>query len=254
MTLQIYNQFHKDTPEELKKANEWLKRAMRAAIKEYHTIWMMPPRLDLITGLTRYHPDGLGIPPETEASHFTHILEPFAAKHGISILEFTEAYNDGRIKEPDLDEYFIHDRAVRESGHDTTYRFEKKCAHLATIDLNALLYKYEVDIATAIEALGGQLELDEDFPLSPFPPSKETFAKGVAKFERSLSRKQTKDEWVKRSQWREGQINKYLWNDAKKLYFDYDTVAGAQIKYESVTAFWALWAGCASEQQAIDLM
>lgn len=28
-----------------------------------------------------------------------------------------------------------------QSGHDTTYRFEKRCANLATIDLNSLLYK-----------------------------------------------------------------------------------------------------------------
>ena len=40
-------------------------------------------------------------------------------------------------------------RAVRESGHDTTYRFEKICGNLGTIDLNSLLYKYEVDIAAA---------------------------------------------------------------------------------------------------------
>jgi alpha,alpha-trehalase len=45
---------------------------------------------------------------------------------------------------------------VRESGHDTTYRFEKKCAHLATIDLNALLYKYEVDIARVLRDYLGQ--------------------------------------------------------------------------------------------------
>ncbi|PVF93610.1 putative neutral trehalase [Serendipita vermifera] len=255
MTLQIYNQLRKETPQERESANVWLKRAIQAAIKEYHTIWMVPPRLDLITGLSRYHPDGLGIPPETEASHFTHILEPYAQKNGISILEFTEAYNDGRIREPELDEYFVHDRAVRESGHDTTYRFEKKCAHLATIDLNSLLYKYEVDIATAIDALGGSLELEEDFALSPFPPSKETFEAYKSKgFERSLSRKQTADEWVKRSHWREERINKYLWNEGKKLYFDYDTVAETQIPYESVTAFWALWAGCASEQQATEVM
>src|SRR5258706_9310135 len=174
MTLQIYNQLPKDAPESLASANDWLRRAICAAIKESHTVWMVPPRLDPITGLTRYHPDGLGIPPETEASHFTHILEPYAHKNGISILEFTQGYNDGTIKEPELDEYFVHDRAVRESGHDTTYRFEKKCAHLATIDLNALLYKYEVDIATAIQTLGGELSLEEDFAFSPFPPAAES--------------------------------------------------------------------------------
>ena len=54
-------------------------------------------------------------------------------------------YNHGEVKEPELDEYFMHDRGVRESGHDTSYRFEKRCASLATIDLNALLYKVSAE-------------------------------------------------------------------------------------------------------------
>lgn len=93
--------------------------------------------MDPKAGLSRFRPDGLGIPPETEA---THILEPFAAKHGLSILEFSKCYNDETLKEPALDEYFLHDRAVRGSGHDTTYRFEKRCAELGTIDLQVLPY------------------------------------------------------------------------------------------------------------------
>ena len=46
----------------------------------------------------------------------------------------------------------------------------------------------------------------------------------------------------------------YLWNESKNLYFDYDTVQEKQILYESVTAFWALWAGCASEEQCWKLV
>lgn len=138
LALQIYNQM----PREMQKQHvEWLKRAIRAAIKEYHKYWMREPSLDPETGLSRYRPGGKGIPPETEASHFTHILQPYAEKHGISINEFIDQYNDGELEEPQLDEYFMHDRGVRESGHDTTYRFEKRCANLATIDLNALLFK-----------------------------------------------------------------------------------------------------------------
>lgn len=138
LALQIFNQM----PREMQKQNvEWLKRAIRAAIKEYHTYWMREPALDPETGLSRYRPGGKGIPPETEASHFTHILQPYAEKHGISVNEFIDQYNDGELEEPGLDEYFMHDRGVRESGHDTTYRFEKRCANLATIDLNALLFK-----------------------------------------------------------------------------------------------------------------
>ena len=58
---------------------------------------------------------GKGIPPETEASHFTHILKPFAKKHGLSIEKFQELYDSNQLSEPELDAYFIHDRAVRES-------------------------------------------------------------------------------------------------------------------------------------------
>ncbi|KAG5221376.1 glycoside hydrolase family protein [Salix suchowensis] len=143
MALQIYNQLDRSDEDANRR---WLKRAIQAAVKEYHSIWVAEPRMDPKTGLSRYRPGGLGIPPETEATHFTHILEPYAQKHGLSVLEFSEKYNAGILKEPDLDEYFLHDRAVRESGHDTTYRFEKRCANLGTIDLQALLYKYEVDI------------------------------------------------------------------------------------------------------------
>lgn len=250
MALQIYNQLDRS---DMKANREWLKRAIQAAIKEYHTVWMAEPRFDPKTGLSRYRPDGLGIPPETEAAHFTHILEPYALKHGISVLEFSEKYNDGIIKEPDLDEYFLHDRAVRESGHDTTYRFEKRCANLATIDLQSLLYKYEIDIGSAIhEVFGDELELEEDFPLSPFPPTVKAYA--TPHRESSRKRVQKSPEWFERAEFRRQQIDKYLWNENKHLYFDYDTVKEQQILYESVTAFWPLWAGCASEEQCWKLV
>ncbi|EKM58523.1 glycoside hydrolase family 37 protein [Phanerochaete carnosa HHB-10118-sp] len=250
MALQIYNQLDRSDVE----ANRsWLKRAIRAAIKDYHTIWVAEPRMDPKTGLSRYRPDGIGIPPETEATHFTHILEPYAHKHGLSINEFSEKYNDGIIKEPGLDEYFLHDRAVRESGHDTTYRFEKRCANLGTIDLQTLLYKYEVDIGTAIrEVFDDELELDEDFDLAPWPVTPETYANPHRK--QSRSRPQTSAEWFERAEWRRSIIDKYCWNESKSLYFDYDTVQEKQSLYESVTAFWALWAGCASEEQAWKLL
>lgn len=250
MALQIYNQLDRS---DMRANRQWLKRAIQAAIKEYHTIWVAEPRIDPKTGLSRYRPDGLGIPPETEATHFTHILEPYAAKHGISVLEFSEKYNDGVLKEPKLDEYFLHDRAVRESGHDTTYRFEKRCANLGTIDLQALLYKYEVDIGTAIrEVFDDELELEEDFPLAPFPPSVEAYADPHR--ESSLLKPQTSEEWFERADFRREMIDKYLWNERKNLYFDYDTVQEKQSLYESVTSFWALWAGCASEEQCWKLV
>lgn len=132
---------------------DFLREAILAAIKEYYTVWVASPRFDPLTGLSRYRPEGIGVPPETEATHFVHVLEPYAKKYGMGVPEFIQAYNkyDGTINEPELDEYFLHDRAVRESGHDTSYRLENVAANLATIDLNALLYKYETDIAHVIQ-------------------------------------------------------------------------------------------------------
>lgn len=250
MALQIYNQLDRS---DLDANRQWLKRAIQAAIKEYHTIWVAQPRMDPKTGLSRFRPEGVGIPPETEATHFTHILEPYAQKHGLSVLEFSEKYNNETIREPELDEYFLHDRAVRESGHDTSYRLEKRCANLGTIDLQALLYKYEIDIATAIrEVFDDELDLEENFPLAPFPPSVEAYAN--PKREMSKSRKQTSEEWFQRAEFRREIIDKYCWNESKSLYFDYDTVQEKQSLYESATAFWPLWAGCASEEQCWKLV
>lgn len=65
---------------------------------------MAEPRLHVGTGLSRFRPDGLGIPPETEASHFVPVLQPYADKLGISVNEFNEKYNAGEVDEPKLDE------------------------------------------------------------------------------------------------------------------------------------------------------
>lgn len=253
MALQVYSRLDPANEADNK---EWLRKAIQAAIKEYHTVWMSKPRFDHKTWLSRYRPEGLGVPPETEASHFTHILRPYAEKHGVSVNEFTRKYNHGEIKEPELDTYFMHDRAVRESGHDTTYRFERKCADLATIDLNALLYKYEVDIATAIrEVFDDRLELEDDFLLhGPLPPSLLNGGSGPAQPSRSIETPQTSAEWFARAAHRKAQVDKYLWNDGMGLYFDYDTRLEEPIVYESVTSFWAMWAGMASEDQAAKLV
>ncbi|OXG99109.1 alpha,alpha-trehalase [Cryptococcus neoformans A2-102-5] len=249
--LQIYNQLDRSKPAENK---EWLKRTIQAAIKEYHRYWMQEPSLDVVTGLSRYRPDGLGIPPETEASHFTHILQPYAQKIGISVNEYIDGYNDGTIKEPELDEYFLHDRGVRESGHDTSYRLDRKCGDLATVDLNSLLYKYEFDIASAIQvAFDDELILEEEFELSPWPITAEAFKAG-ATYELSTKTPQTSRHWFERAAKRKATMDELCWNDGQGMYFDYDTKLRKQARYESVTSLWPLWAGSASEEQALKLV
>ena len=74
-----------------------------------------------------------------------------AKKYELSIDDFVNGYQSGEILDKELDTYFIHDRSLRESGHDTSWRLDDVCADLNTVDLNSLLYKYETDFAYLIE-------------------------------------------------------------------------------------------------------
>jgi alpha,alpha-trehalase len=229
MTLRVFNKTVEVAPERNADSLDFLKRATLAAIKEYNTVWCTSPRLDPETGLSCYHPDGIGIPPETEATHFDAILLPYIKKYGVSHEEFIEMYNEQKVSEPELDEYFLHDRAVRESGHDTSYRLEGKCAFLATVDLNSLLYKYEVDIAFIIT----------------------TYFNGCLEFN---GEKNTPVEWTERAELRIQNITKYLWNEEDSIFYDYNVKTKQQTGYESATAFWPLWSKAASDHQAEKLV
>ena len=233
MAFQVYRKIQHEEG-----ALDFLRTSILAAIKEYFTVWMAAPRYDPATGLSRYRPDGIGVPPETEPSHFDSKLRPYANKHGISIDEFITKYNDGEIKEPALDEYFLHDRAVRESGHDTSYRLAGVCADLATIDLNSLLFKYESDIAMMIHKyFGGRLVIPKEFSVVGNPDLQTGTIYNSANWERRAKRRQML-------------INNYLWNEKKGIYFDYNTVTRKQSEYESATTFWAMWAGVCTPKQA----
>lgn len=230
MSLRVYDRI-KSEPS----AMDFLRESMLAAIKEYYTVWVSEPRYDPETGLSRYRPEGCGVPPETEPSHFTHILTPYAEKYGLSFDDFVQAYNKQEIIIPELDEYFLHDRAVRESGHDTSYRLERVCANLATVDLNSLLYKYEVDIARTIRnCFGDKLMVPPEFRA----PGKEDQT-----FESSAV-------WDRRAKRRKAAMDKYLWDAEKGMFFDYNTVEKHRTCYESATTFWAMWAGLATPQQS----
>ncbi|KAI1333712.1 glycoside hydrolase family 37 protein [Xylariaceae sp. FL0016] len=230
MALRVYDKIQHEPG-----AKEFLKDAIIAAIKEYYTVWMAEPRLDPKTGLSRYRPEGRGVPPETEASHFVHILEPYAKKHNMTFKEFVRAYNFGEVEEPELDEYFMHDRAVRESGHDTSYRLEKVCGNLATIDLNSLLYKYEVDIARTIRnVFGDRLKIPAEWCGGSM----------------EAGQVETSALWDRRWKRRRAALHKFCWNDKEGMYFDYDTAKQEQCTYESCTTFWPLWAGVPEPEKA----
>ena len=180
----------------------------------------------LSVGNTLIPETGLGIPPETEASHFDAVLGPFAEKYHMDIPTFIRQYNDGVVREPELDEYFLHDRAVRESGHDTTYRLEGCCAYICAVDLNCLLYRYEMDIAMTVRT-----EFQDSFPM----------ADGSV---------HNSAHWLAQAEKRKQLVNQYCWNEQVGMFFDYNTHIQQQSPYESVTTFYALWSGLASVEQA----
>lgn len=63
----------------------------------------------------------------------------------------------------------------------------------------------------------------------------------------------TSAEWKERAYTRKATLDELCWNEGAGMFFDYDTKAQKQTRYESVTTLWPLWAGCASEEQAIKL-
>ena len=220
-------------------AVEFLREATFAAIKEYYTVWMSEPRYDAASGLSRYRTNGRGVPPETEASHFVNILTPYAEKHGMTFEKFVKAYNAADVEEPELDEYFLHDRGVRESGHDTSYRLEGVAADLATVDLNSLLFKYEEDISYIIHNV-----FDDRLQI---PTEWQTKENRLDRYEKSST-------WDRRAKRRKARMTKLMWNEHKGMFFDYDTIKKRQTSYESATTFWTMWAKVATAGQASALV
>ncbi|KAK3814932.1 MAG: neutral trehalase [Benniella sp.] len=244
MMLKVYDRL----PFSLEIENkQWLAVALTAAIKEYLTVWMSQSRYDPESGLSRYFSEGVGMPPETEPTHFDHVIKPYADAKGLSIEEYSRMYNEGELTEPELDTYFKHDRAVRESGHDTTYRLDNCAADIATVDLNSLLYKYEMDIAETIQGIFG------DSFETPFFAWHETLTASSGE-DPPTTMHHTSAEWFERARIRQARINKYCWNEERGMYFDYDTRLKTIGTYESVTTFYTMWAGCADREKAEKMM
>jgi len=129
---------------------DWLQQKLTTAISEYFNVWMTEGIRLTPNKLNRYFGEGKGMPEETESNHFDMVLSQYANKYNIPLSELKENLKKGKSVNKEIDQYFIHDRSMRESGHDTTNRLDNCSAHLNTVDLNSLLYKYETDIAFLI--------------------------------------------------------------------------------------------------------
>jgi alpha,alpha-trehalase len=214
---------------EVTKDKKWLKSHLETAIKEYETVWMVPNKRLTKNGLNRFLADGLGVPPECEAGHFDAIFKPVAKALNISIENYIEGYQNEEIKNKALDVYFLNDRSVRESGHDTSYRIDGNCSELNMVDLNAFLYKYEIDFAEIIA-----LEFENCFSYN--------------------TQNYTSNYWTKKANQRKQLANTYLWNEEKGMYFDYNITLEIKSEFISATTFMPLWAKMASKEQAKKLV
>ena len=228
----------------------WLEDAVHLLEEEYVRVWTGPQRstplckvrsfnggseastpsterqVERKVCLSAYHAAGLGEPPEVEEGHFSWLYEERATKWKMDEKTLQSAYHDRKLPQEQLtwlDAFFMQDRSMRESGHDTTYRWTTEsgdsCADFATVDLNALLFKYELDLATL---------------------AKEAHADDWHK-------------WCERAEIRRDLMRERLFNG--QLYVDYhmDRTAAGELLEEgalnqtvSATTFYPLWASAPS--------
>ncbi|MFV7234416.1 trehalase family glycosidase [Flavobacterium sp. ZB4R12] len=208
---------------------EWLRSHLETVILEYNTVWMVQGNRLTPTGLNRYKADGVGMPFEVEPGHFDDVLEPYAKKYNLPIREFEKQYLNRTLVDAELDVYFVHDRSLRESGHDTTDRLINTCANLNSVDVNSFLYKYEKDIAYLIK----------EYFNNNFQVGDVTY---------------TSEEWDQKALFRKEKIDELCWNEELSMYFDYDFVNKRQFPFEAATTFFPLWAGLCNEHQAKKLI
>jgi len=211
----------------------WLASALKTALAEYQNVWLGQDRLVKIGQyeLSRYYDSGMGPCPEVEPGHYDEKIEPWLSQikpenpdvrltpfRFLNEYLYAGKYADLKADGMTLNEFFKHDRAVRESGHDTTHRFDDRTADFVSVDLNLLLYKYETDFAELLESeFGGKLlALGKDF--------------GDAAF------------WRQRAATRKKAILALMWDDQRGYFFDYDFANHRRSTYISATGLYPLWA------------
>lgn len=227
-------------------AHTWLVRAYPFAQRD-HAFWMASEMRAANTGLARYYDYGEGPVPEMgdDPTYYQTVIGWLLAHPSVHTDYLVEGPAEPRradwprLAEMSCDpalspvcarahigthwltrDFYKGDRAMRESGFDTTFRFgpfSGSTQDYAPVGLNALLYKYETDLAW----MAAQLD-----------------------------RRDEAKQWTAEAAARRAAIDRYLWNPRRGMYFDYNFVAGQPSSYAFLTTFYPLWAGAASEAQA----
>jgi alpha,alpha-trehalase len=234
--------------------SEWLARAYDYAVKD-HELWTSEPHRAGSTGLSRYFDFGNGPAAESvkdETGHYRQVAAYFLQQPdlGRNIVLGSSASKPSALAAgplfmmqicdlaktmapPACDpagtvalsaDYYKGDRAMRESGFDISFRFGPYGArthHFAPVCLNSLLYKTEKDLEQMSAALG---------------------------------HKEESNKWRLLAEQRKADVQKYLWDNERGLFFDYDFEEQVRSTYEYVTTFYPLWAGIATPEQARTVM
>ena len=227
----------------------WLERAYADLDKDYG-MWTRDPHLAGDTGLSRYFDFGEGPPAEAikdETGFYRKVAGYFffhpSSANGYVVetdnkpsetvagspysLEVCDA--PLTMARPECEkplrfklsaDYYKGDRSMRESGFDVSFRFGpfgSATHHYAPVCLNSLLYKTEKD---------------------------------MEQISRWLGRGDDARKWAKRAEDRKKLITRYLWNDQDGLFYDFNFQTKRMSQYKYATAFYPLWAGLATPEQA----
>ncbi|MES2971094.1 MAG: trehalase family glycosidase [Patescibacteria group bacterium] len=111
----------------------------------------------------------------------------------------------------------LNDLAEAESGWDMTPRFGRKALSFVPVDLNALLYKYEEDLA---------------------------------KYYRLIDDVRSAAKWEVAAAHRKKTMNELMWSNIRGLYYDYNYDKQRRGTVSSLAGFYPLWAGMATKKQA----
>ena len=123
--------------------------------------------------------------------------------------------HDGLSRYYDIN--YLHDLAEAESGWDMTPRFGRKALHYLPVDLNALLYKYEMDFARAARIYGDKTDALR---------------------------------WEQAADARRRSINHLMWDKVRGLYYDYNFKKEKRGTVSSLAGYFPMWAGMVNESKA----
>ncbi|MBV8145361.1 MAG: trehalase [Gammaproteobacteria bacterium] len=224
---------------------DWLARVYPLAVRNYE-IWTGPEHRAGTTGLARYQDLGSGPVLEARDSRYYQGVIRWLIAHPaedpgylIKGSEHPAETEATRLAGPSCDvrssavcagawaggfrlsaDYYHGDRAMRESGFDINFHFGPyggSTHHFAAVCLNALLYRYALDLAD---------------------------------FARELGRSADAERWADAAAARRQAIDRYLWRAESGTYADFDFLSGKPAGSAYITMFYPLWAGAASPEQA----